>query len=79
MYIGTDNDRRSSHNTFTASLGRARVWPTTHTSDSLAPNMRLVEGELVIPRGTRPSFDFARFEVKVCEHVLCLLNRAKVF
>ncbi|QRV99579.1 hypothetical protein RhiJN_27598 [Ceratobasidium sp. AG-Ba] len=64
VYIGTDNDRRSSHNTFTLSLGRARVWPTTHPPDSLPPNTRLVEGELVIPRNTRPSFEFARFELK---------------
>ncbi|KAG8771334.1 hypothetical protein FRC12_003671 [Ceratobasidium sp. 428] len=65
VYIGIDNDRRSSHNTFTTSLGRARVWPTGHSPETLPPNTRLVEGELVIPRGARPSFEFARFEVKV--------------
>ncbi|KAG9090480.1 hypothetical protein FS749_000510 [Ceratobasidium sp. UAMH 11750] len=64
VYIGTDNDRHSSHNTFTTSLGRARVWPTAHPPETLPPNTRLVEGELVIPRSTRPSFEFARFEVK---------------
>ncbi|KAF8594684.1 hypothetical protein BDV93DRAFT_515587 [Ceratobasidium sp. AG-I] len=64
VYIGTDNDRHSSHNTFTTSLGRARVWPTSHVRHSLPPHTRLVEAELIIPRGTRPSFEFSRFEVK---------------
>ncbi|KAG9123369.1 hypothetical protein FRC07_015027 [Ceratobasidium sp. 392] len=64
VYIGTDTDRHSSHNTFTTSLGRARVWPTAHPAEVLPPNTRLVEGELVIPRSTRPSFEFARFEAK---------------
>lgn len=63
-YIGTDNDRHSSHNTFITSLGRARVWPTSHDRHSLPPNTRFVEAELVIPRSARPSFEFARFEVK---------------